>query len=104
MWPLRCRRRLVEARNLDYNREPQVGSGLTRLWRRERRQPASCGSSSAVEHLLAKEGVASSNLVFSSSSQLGARLWFKIWAKLQLRGGGPCVRLLAASNTDPLII
>ena len=32
------------------------------------------GSSSAVEHLLAKEGVASSNLVFRSSSQLGARL------------------------------
>ena len=32
------------------------------------------GSSSAVEHLLAKEGVAGSNPVFRSSSQLGARL------------------------------
>ena len=36
------------------------------------------GSSSAVEHLLAKEGVASSNLVFRSIEPSGARLRFKI--------------------------
>ena len=62
------------------------------------------GSSSVVEHLLAKEGVASSNLVFRSIDAIGARLRFRFGLFESLEEDEPCVLRLAARMPDPLII
>ncbi len=62
---------------------------------------ATRGSSSVVEHLLAKEGVASSNLVSRSSTKFGRTAESEIWANRPDKETSPCALQLAACIIDP---